>query len=198
MLWVWRTDSHLGTSVQTRVDHPALRPALCSAGAHPEPLREAEPRGPRSPRSLRGRSRSLQPPPLCCACRRGPALLDGPRSGCTGPSHQAEAPVGLCCSIYSHVSLNHVHCHRQSPYSGNPRQEQGCGRGRKHFFEYKKFLISFTPQSLVLNYYEQLHPVLPFPILCPPAISRPLKEGPWSICHFIFPEQRGSCPGVTL
>ena len=55
------------------------------------------PQGPRSPRSLRGWSRSLQPPPLCRTRRQGPALLDRPRSECTGPS-QAEAPVGLRCS----------------------------------------------------------------------------------------------------
>ena len=83
-----------------RREWTTLPSAPLSAPRVPAPSRSGKlsPRGPRSPRSLRGRSRSLQPPPLCCACRRGPALLDGPRSGCTGPSHQAEAPVGLRCS----------------------------------------------------------------------------------------------------
>lgn len=88
----------------------------------PKPLREAEPPGPRSPRSLRGWSQSLQPPPLCRARRRGPALLDGPRSGSTGPSHRAEAPEGLRCSPCSPPwPCGHVHLaglHKACPLPG--------------------------------------------------------------------------------
>lgn len=51
----------------------------------PEPLREAVPPGPR------GRSRSLQPPPLCRPAERTQVRAHG-------PSHRAEAPAGLCGS----------------------------------------------------------------------------------------------------
>lgn len=72
-------------------------------------------------------------------------------------------------------------------------------KGKKTLFGYRKLLVFFTPQCFVLNHYEQLHPVLLCPTLCPPATRRPQKERPRSICHSIFPDQRllPSCDPVT-
>ena len=81
-----------------------------------------------------------------------------------------------------------MHRYRWSPCSAYPRQWHGCWRGRKQFFEYKKLLVSFTPQFLVLNHYEQLHPVLLFPTFAhlQPSGLRRKDHGLYAIPSFLI------------